>query len=515
MTSSIAAPGAPTIPDPDIAALAALTETDSPADWPMIIGGRRVAAQAGEWIDVINPGRKSVTIARVPRARAADADLAVAAARSALPGWRALHFTERQKALVKIADALEAAAEDLARLTAADTGNALRTQARPESQLLVNLFRYFGGVAGEFKGDVLPAGDNQLQYTRREPLGVVAAILPWNSPLMIAGCKVPAALAAGNTVVLKAAEDAPLTILKLAEICGRFLPDGVLNVVTGYGPEIGEALVQHRGVDKVSFTGSTAVGKHVGEVAGARLSHFSLELGGKSPNIVFPDATEGPALAETVNGVLTAMRFTRQGQSCTAGSRLFVHADVYDAFLEALSARVAELRVGDPADEATDMGSIINQKQFSRVQGYLDEGRGLPGARLALDGAGKVPVGLDGFYVAPTIFAGADNAWRLAREEIFGPVLVAIPWHDRDEVIAMANDSHYGLAAFVWCRDLTAALDTAHRIESGWVQVNQGGGQVVGQSYGGYKESGIGREMSIEGAIEAFTQIKQINVKLY
>jgi len=506
---------APTAADPDIAAIASATRTGDVPDWPMIVGGQQASAVAGEWIDVINPGRKDVTIARVPRAREADADRAVAAARAALPGWRALHFTERQKALVAIAAALDEAAEDLARLTAADTGNALRTQARPESQLLVNLFRYFGGVAGEFKGDVLPAGDNQLQYTRREPLGVVAAILPWNSPLMIAGCKVPAALAAGNTVVLKAAEDAPLTILKLVEICGRFLPAGVLNVVTGYGPEIGEALVQHRGVDKVSFTGSTAVGRHVGEVAGGRLSHFSLELGGKSPNIVFPDAADGDAIDATVEGVLTAMRFTRQGQSCTAGSRLFVHADIYDAFLDRLSSRVGALTVGDPGEEVTDMGSIINAKQFSRVQGYVDEGRALPGARLALDGAGKVPDGLNGFYAAPTIFAGADNTWRLAREEIFGPVLVAIPWRDREEVIAMANDSHYGLAAYVWCRDLTAALDTAHRIESGWVQVNQGGGQVVGQSYGGYKESGIGREMSLEGALDAFTQIKQINVKLF
>ena len=482
-------------------------------DWPMIVGGQRVAAVAGEWIDVINPGRRSVTIARVPRARAADADRAVAAARAAFPAWRALHFTERQKALLAIADALSEAAEDLARLTAADTGNALRTQARPESQLLVNLFRYFGGVAGEFKGDVLPAGDGQLQYTRREPLGVVAAILPWNSPLMIAGCKVPAALAAGNTVVLKAAEDAPLTIIKLVEIASRFLPDGVLNVVTGYGPEVGEALVQHGDVDKVSFTGSTAVGRHVGEVAGSRLAHYSLELGGKSPNIVFPDAVTDHA-DETVEGVLTAMRFTRQGQSCTAGSRLFVHADVYDEFLERLSARVARLTVGDPADEATDMGSIISAKQFDRVRGYVADGRSQSGVRVALDGESLVPDGLDGFYAGPTIFAGVQNSWRIAREEIFGPVLVAIPWRERDEVVAMANDSHYGLAAFVWCRDLTAALDTAHRIESGWVQVNQGGGQVVGQSYGGYKQSGIGREMSLEGALEAFTQIKQINVKL-
>lgn len=484
-------------------------------DWPMWINGEEATSQGGQWRDVFNPAHRETVFARVPAGTVEDVDRAVAAARAAYPAWRSQHFTARAKALLDIADELEQRIEEFAQLTALDTGNALRTQARPEATSMVSLFRYFAGIAGEVKGTTLPAGENQLQYTRLEPLGVVACILPWNSPLMIAGCKVPAALAAGNTVVLKAAEDAPLTIIKLVEIASRFLPDGVLNVVTGYGPEVGEALVQHADVDKVSFTGSTAVGKHVGEVAGGRLSHFSLELGGKSPNIVFPDAASDERIDETVAGVLTAMRFTRQGQSCTAGSRLFVHADVYDAVLDRLSARVGGLRVGDPGDEATDMGSIINAKQFSRVQGYVDEGRQLPGARLALDGAEKVPAGLDGFYVAPTIFAGADNAWRLAREEIFGPVLVAIPWRDRDEVIAMANDSNYGLAAFVWCRDLTAALDTANRIESGWVQVNQGGGQVVGQSYGGYKQSGIGREMSIEGAIEAFTQIKQINVKLY
>jgi aldehyde dehydrogenase (NAD+) len=328
---------------------------------------------------------------------------------------------------------------------------------------------------------------------------------------MIAGCKVPAALAAGNTVVLKAAEDAPLTILRLGEIASRFLPDGVLNVVTGYGPEIGEALVQHPDVDKVSFTGSTAVGKHVGEIAGGRLTHFSLELGGKSPNIVFPDAA---AADSTIEGVFTAMRFTRQGQSCTAGSRLFVHASVYDDFVDRLVERVAKLRVGDPSDEGTDMGSIINAKQFNRVRDYIADGKSQPGVRVALDGADLVPDGLDGFYQGPTVFKGVENSWRIAREEIFGPVLVAIPWTERDEVIAMANDSHYGLAAFVWCNDLSAAIDTAHRIESGWVQVNQGGAQLVGQSYGGYKDSGIGREMSLEGAMESFTQIKQINIKL-
>ncbi|HEY5877451.1 MAG TPA: aldehyde dehydrogenase family protein, partial [Nakamurella sp.] len=257
---------------------------------PMLIGGEWVAGADGVWTDVVSPGRRGTVLAQVPEGSAEDADRAVRAARAAFPAWRALHFKDRQKILLKIADALEDHAEELALLTAADTGNALRTQARPESQTLVNLFRYFGGVAGEFKGTVLPAGDDQLQYTRREPLGVVAGILPWNSPLMIAGMKTPAALAAGNTLVLKTAEDAPLTILRMAEICSEFLPPGVLNVITGKGSVIGEALLVHPDVDKVSFTGSTGIGRHVAETVGQRLAHVSLELGGKSPNIVFPDA---------------------------------------------------------------------------------------------------------------------------------------------------------------------------------------------------------------------------------
>ncbi|MEJ7651315.1 MAG: aldehyde dehydrogenase family protein [Nakamurella sp.] len=498
----------------DSTALALDPGTSAP-DVPMLIGGDWVTAVAGEWIDVVSAGQRSLTLARVPRGRDEDADRAVKAARAAFPAWRSLHFKERQKLLLQVADALADAAEELSLMTARDTGNALRTQARPESQTLVDLFRYFGGIAGEFKGVTLPAGDGQLQYTRREPLGVVAGILPWNSPLMIAGFKTPAALAAGNTIVLKAAEDAPLTILKMAEIAGRFLPPGVLNVVTGYGQEIGEALVQHPGVDKVSFTGSTPVGRHVASAAGERLAHVSLELGGKSPSIVFPSAASDPARVDALtSNLLLSARFARQGQSCTAGSRLFIHTDVYDQVLEAVAAKAGAMTVGDPLDETTDMGAIINEKQFDRIRGYISDGKAQDGVKLALDCSENIPTGLDGYFQGPTIFSMGSNDWRVAREEIFGPVLVAIPFSDADEAIRMANDSHYGLAAYVWSNDLNEALDAAHRIESGWVQVNQGGGQVVGQAYGGYKSSGIGREVSLEGAMEGFTQTKQINIKI-
>jgi aldehyde dehydrogenase (NAD+) len=322
---------------------------------------------------------------------------------------------------------------------------------------------------------------------------------------------VPAALAAGNTVVLKAADDAPLTILLLAAVCNKYLPKGVLNALTGRGSLIGNALTNHPDVDKVSFTGSTEVGRAVAAQAAERLAHMSLELGGKNPNIVFPDGVDDQLL----DGLLLASRFTRQGQSCTAGSRLFLHEDIYDEVLGSLVDKLGSLVVGNPLDEATDMGAIINQKQFDAIDEYLVEGRENSDMEVALGGTAPSDGPLtEGYYHLPTVFSGARNEFRLAREEIFGPVLVAIPWKSLDEVVAMANDSHYGLAAFVWSHNLDNALNTAHRLEAGWVQVNQGGGQLAGQSYGGYKQSGIGREASLEGMLEGFTQIKQVNVRL-
>ena len=477
----------------------------------MYIDGGWTEASSGECRQVINPARHGEVLARVPEANAEDVDRAVRAAGAAFQRWRSYHFSVRARALARIAEAIEARAEDLARVTAADTGNALRTQARPEVAFLANLFRYFAGIAGEVKGTTLPAGDSQLQYTRLEPLGVVGAILPWNSPLMIAGFKIPAALAAGNTMVVKAAEDAPLSILMLAEICAQHLPDGVLNVLTGSGETAGAALVAHPDVAKVSFTGSTEVGRGVARVAADRLAHASLELGGKNPSIVFPDAVDD----DLIEGLLSSSRFTRQGQSCTAGSRLFLHADIHDDVVERLVQRLGQLIVGDPQDERTDMGAVINQTQFDAIQRYLDDGCSTAGMSVALGGQPPREGPLSsGFFHVPTVFTGARNEFRLAREEIFGPVVVVIPWREVDDVVRMANDSQYGLAAYVWGRDLDRVLSTAHRLEAGWVQVNQGGGQMVGQSYGGYKQSGLGREVSLEGMLAGFTQTKQINVSL-
>lgn len=478
--------------------------------YPMLIGGEWVDALDGETADVITPIDRNVVIATVPRGKEADADRAVEAAQKAFPAWSALHFKERQRLILKAADALEAKIEDLAQLTALDTGNALRTQARPEAQTLVDLFRYMGGIAGESKGVVLPAGDDQLQYTRREPLGVVAGILPWNSPLMIAGYKTPSSLAAGNTLVLKCAEDAPLTILEMGRIIADVLPAGVINVVTGKGSVIGERLAVHPDVAKVSFTGSTLVGRHINEVAGRRLAHTSMELGGKSPTIVFPDSD----LDEVADQVVLSTRFARQGQSCTSGSRLFLHEDIYDSFLQKIVDRIAAMKVGDPRDESSDIGAVNSQKQWDTIQSYIEIGESMEGVEIAYDGRESLEVGEPGFYHAPIIFSKARNDWQTSQEEIFGPVLSVIPWKDVDDVVEMANDSEYGLAAFIFAKDIDLALSTGNRIQSGWVQINQGGAQNVGQSYGGFKQSGLGREASLEGMLEGFTQIKQVNVKL-
>jgi betaine-aldehyde dehydrogenase len=476
----------------------------------MMINGQSAESSDGRYIDVENPANRT-TIAQVPRATAADVDSAVRAAAAAFEAWRMVAPRERGRLLANIADAVEAELETLARTLAQETGNAIRTQARPEIKNTVDVLRYFGGVAGELKGETVPLGEHVLSYTRREPIGVVGGIVPWNAPVVLGTLKIAMSVAAGNTLVLKAAEDAPLALVRVAELCNQRLPPGVVNLVTGYGEECGAALANHALVRKLSFTGSTEVGKLIMHAAADRIAPVSLELGGKSPAIVFPDADDD----RTVDGVITGMRFTRQGQSCTAGSRLFLHRSIFESFLGKLAGRLEQLRIGDPLDEATDMGAIINRKQFDRVCDYIEDGLSQRAARVVLGGLPPTTGALAaGYFVQPTVFAGVQNEWRIAREEIFGPVMVAIPWEDRGDVIRMANDSHYGLAAYVWTHDIGTALTTAHAIESGWIQINQGLGQFPGQSYGGFKQSGIGREYSLEGMLDSFTQRKSVTVNL-
>ena len=477
----------------------------------MLVGGEWIEAADGRTFDVETPAKRGLVIAQVPRGGVADVDRAVKAATAAFPAWRATAPRDRGRILGRIADDLEAAIDELARTLASETGNAIRTQARPEAKTTADVFRYFSGLGGELKGETIPLGETMFSYTRREPLGVVAAIVPWNVPILISAWKIAPALVAGNTVVLKPSANAPLAALALARIAQRHLPKGVLNVVTGTGPEVGTPLAEHPQVAKISFTGNTETGKAILRLAADRIIPVTLELGGKSPQILFPDADD----EKTADGVIAAMRFARQGQSCTAGSRLFLHKSVFESFLDKLASKLGKLKVGDPLDEANDMGAIVSRQQFERVTGFIDEGVHQPGARTVIGGMPPTEGRLaEGYYVEPTVFANVRNDWRIAKEEIFGPVLVAIPWDDETAAVRMANDTHYGLAAYVWSRDITRALRTAHAIDAGWVQINQGIGQVVGQPYGGFKESGLGRENSLEGMLEGFTQRKSVTINL-
>jgi len=477
----------------------------------MLIGGGLSPAASGEFLTVENPARRGSVITEIPRGGAADVDRAVKAAAAAWPAWSNAHWRERGRALLDIADAVDADLERLARLLATETGNAIRTQARPEIKNVVDIFRYFGGLASQLKGETIPMGSDALSFTIRESWGVVAAIVPWNAPAALAVLKIAPALAAGNTVVIKPSTDAPLTVLAIARMCAEHLPPGALNVVTGTGEEVGTPLAAHPLVGKLSFTGNTATGRGLLKLAADRIVPTTLELGGKSPAIVFPDANDDRAVA----GVIDAMRFTRQGQSCTAGSRLLVHRSIFDEFVDRLGKALAKLRVGDPLDEATDIGAIINRQQFERVCAYVSEAAVQPGARLVVGGLPPTTGPLvEGYFAIPTVFADVPSDWRIVREEIFGPVLVALPWDDEDEAIRMANDTHYGLAAYVFTHDITKGLRAAQRIDAGWIQVNQGRGGVPGHSFGGYKQSGFGREFSLEGMLESYTQRKNITVNL-
>ncbi len=477
----------------------------------MLIDGKQTPGASGNFIPVENPSKRGTIVAEVPSASEVDVDVAVKAAARAFETWKKMPARERGKLLLKIADAVDAGSEEIARTIAQENGNAIRTQSRPEVKNTSDQFRYFGGLASEIKGTTYPTGEDVFTYTRREPLGVVAGLVPWNVPVMLAACKIAPALAAGNTIVVKAASDAPIGTLKMAKIADKFLPPGVLNVITGPGQECGMALVNHPLIRKISLTGSTEVGKLLLHAAADRIIPSTSELGGKNPQIVFPDADKD----YVVDGVIDAVRFARQGQSCTSGSRIYVHKSIFDSFLQRLVTRVKKLKVGDPLDEATDMGAITSRRQFEKVCAYIEEGMKREGVRLLCGGLPPKEGPLaEGYYIEPTIFACNHDNWRLAREEIFGPVVVAIPWEDEGEVIEMANDTNYGLAAFVWTHDAAKGMRVAHSINAGWILVNRGGAQILGQPYGGMKESGLGRENSLEGLLESYTEIKSIMVNL-
>ena len=472
------------------------------------IGGRFVPARGGKTFPVVNPATGE-EVGTAAEGHAADVDAAVADADAAQKAWAKMPSRKRGALVSKCAEVLTAHIEELARLIALETGKALRTESRVEAGVVADIFSFYGGLGGELKGESVPFAPDVLSVTVREPLGVVGAIIPWNVPMLLMALKVAPALVAGNTVVVKSAEEAPLTVLRICELMNRVLPPGCFNMLSGFGPECGAPLVAHPKVRKVTFTGSVDVGRIVSKAAAEKLIPVTLELGGKSPMIVFADCD----FEKTVMGAITSMRFTRQGQSCTAASRIYVERPIYDRFVDALAAKVDAMVMGDPLDEKTDIGTIISKEQFSKVTGFIEEGLATAGATgRACSAMPSDPALKKGLFIRPHIFTGLGNESRLVQEEIFGPVTVVFPFDDVDAVLAAANGTEYGLAASVWTNDLKIGMRLAHDLEAGLVQINQNLVVQANLSYGGVKSSGLGKEASLESMLEHFMHKKTIMV---
>lgn len=470
------------------------------------IGGEWSDATSGGSFATYNPST-GAELTQVAAGDAADIDRAVAAARQAFehPSWSRMDAAKRGEILWRMADIIEARASELARIETLDNGKPLR-EAQIDVATVIDAFRYYAGWATKLEGETIPVRGNMLNYTLREPLGVVGAIIPWNFPLVMASWKVAPALACGNTIVLKPAEQTPLTALELAVIGQEAgLPPGVLNVVTGLGETAGAALVAHPDVDKIAFTGSTQVGKLIMREAASTLKKVSLELGGKSPNIVLDDADLDAAVRGAFAGI-----FYNNGQCCTAGSRLLVHESVHDALLEKLVERASFMQPGEPLDPKRRMGPVISEEQLERVIGYIQKGRA-EGAELVTGGERLQYE--NGWWVQPTVFRGVTEQQTIAQEEIFGPVLATIPFSDDDEAIAIANRSMYGLAAGVWTSNVKRAHRFARALQAGTVWINTYHPLDAASPFGGYKQSGFGRELGGH-ALELYTQVKSVWVDL-
>ena len=476
--------------------------TDAPTQ--LLIDGALRDAQDGRTFPTFDPAHGG-ELARVAQGSAADVDAAVAAARGAFEGaWAKTAPAKRARALNRLAQLLDEQTEALAALECRNTGTA-KWQCAAEIKVAVGTLELFAGAAQHIYGRSHVVNPAVVSYTLKEPVGVVGAIIPWNYPLMMAAWKVAPALATGNTLVLKPASATPLTAIRLAELALEAgIPAGVLNVVPGPGSEVGEAIAAHPGVDKVAFTGETATGRRIAEVAAASLKRVSLELGGKSPNVVFADAD----LDAAVIGSLWAIYYAA-GQSCEARSRILVQDEVYDAFASSFAERARALTVGDPLDEGTKVGSMISRTHADKVRGFVELGLEEGGELLAGDGL-SLGDGLDAdAFVAPTVIGGVDNGWRIAQEEVFGPVVTLTRFTDEAEAIRFANDVRYGLAATVWTADGGRGHRVAQRIRAGAVGINTPFVAFPGVPFGGFKESGYGREQSLE-ALDLYTETKAV-----
>jgi aldehyde dehydrogenase (NAD+) len=466
----------------------------------------------GQWVDgartfdTVNPATGEV-LTRIAEASSADVDHAVAAARRAFEDrngpWRKLSASERGRLLWKLADLVEKNIDELAELETLDNGKPIFESRYVDMPMVIDVLRYYAGLATKIHGETTNTFETAFTYTLREPVGVVGLIVPWNFPLLLASWKLGPALACGNTVVFKPAEQTPLTALKMGELVGESgFPAGVVNILTG-GPETGKAIVAHPDIDKIAFTGSTAVGKEIMRGAADTLKRVTLELGGKSPNIVFADSEIDGAVKGAINGI-----FYGKGEVCNAGSRLFLERKVKDEFTEKLVARAAKMRPGDPLDPKTRLGAIVSQQQLQSVLGYIESGK-KDGARLVSGGNQVAVDGGRGFFIEPTVFADVTNDMTIAREEIFGPVLSILAFDDVDEVIEQANNNPYGLAAAVWTRDVKRAHSVSRRLKAGTVWINTYGLMDAALPFGGYKSSGFGRELGTH-AIEHYTELKTV-----
>jgi aldehyde dehydrogenase (NAD+) len=478
-----------------------------PTATKLLINNRWVSSESGKTFATVNPSTGE-EICQVAEADAADVDKAVQAARRAFDQgpWKKMRASERGRLLHRLADLIEQNAEQLARLETLDNGKPLSIAKAVDVTKTIACYRYFAGWADKVQGKTIPIDGDFFCYTRHEPIGVIGQIIPWNYPLLMQAWKLAPALATGNTIVMKPAEQTPLSALRLGElILEAGFPEGVVNLLPGFGSTAGAAIARHMDVDKVAFTGSTEVGRLIMEAAAkSNLKRISLELGGKSPNIIFADSD----IDDAVEGAHLGL-FVNQGQSCCAGSRVFVEQSIYDEFVEKSIARARKRRVGDPLDPLTDQGPQVSESQFDRIMGYIESGK-REGATLACGGE---RVGDRGYFIQPTVFSDVQDEMKIAREEIFGPVMSIIAFKDMDEVINRANRTTYGLAAGVWTRDIKKAHAVANSVRAGTVWVNCYHVLDTRAPFGGFKQSGMGRELG-EYGLQQYTEVKTVTLKL-
>ncbi|NHB90864.1 aldehyde dehydrogenase family protein [Photorhabdus cinerea] len=474
--------------------------------YKMLIGGQWVDSVSKETSKSYNPTTGEL-LTEYASGNAEDVDLAVRAAKKAFPAWSQTSAIERQSALLKIADLLEAELERFAILESLDNGKPLNESRYMDLPACIDHFRYFAGVIRAHTDEASVLDTNTLSLVIREPIGVVGQVIPWNFPLLMAAWKLAPALAAGNTIVINPATLTPITLLELGRILDQVLPAGVVNIVTGRGSIVGQAILDHKDIEKVAFTGSTRVGYTVAEAAAKKLIPATLELGGKSANIIFPDANMKKAVKYAAKAILL-----NQGQACESGSRLFLHKDIHDEFLKSLKIEFESVQVGDPLEMETQMGSQISKEQMEKILSYVDIAK-KEGATILTGGKRITGEGYDdGFFIQPTIIINATNEMRVAREEIFGPVLTVIPFSTEEDVISMANDSDYGLGGAVWTQDIDRALRVSKAVRTGRMWINTYHELPAHSPFGGYKKSGLGRETH-KMMLDSYTQVKNIYIK--